>query len=62
MPLSMSLTASYYDLIAYLDRLEHLPRIIDTKSLRLTKSGKEAEKLNISISMHSYVLRKEASK
>jgi len=61
MPLSMSLTASYYDLIAYLDRIEHLPRIIDAKSLRLSKSGKDLEKLNISLSMFTYVLRKGAS-
>ncbi|MEA2021528.1 MAG: type 4a pilus biogenesis protein PilO [Candidatus Caldatribacteriota bacterium] len=61
MPLSMSLTASYYDLIAYLDRIEHLPRIIDAKSLRLSKSGKDLEKLNISLSMFTYVLRKGVS-
>jgi len=62
MPISMSLTASYYDLIAYLDRIEHLPRIIDAKSLRLSKSGKDVEKLNISLNMFTYVLRKEAVK
>ena len=62
MPLSMSLTASYYDLIAYLDRIEHLPRIIDAKSLRLSKSGQDVDKLNISLSMFTYVLRKEAVK
>ena len=60
MPLSMSLTASYYDLIAYLDRIEHLPRIIDAKSLRLSKSGND-EKLNISLNMFTYVLRKGVS-
>jgi Tfp pilus assembly protein PilO len=58
----MSLTASYYDLIAYLDRIEHLPRIIDAKSLRLSKSGQDVDKLNISLSMFTYVLRKEAVK
>jgi len=58
MPIAMSLTASYYDLIAYLDRIENLPRIIDVQSLRLSKSGKEVDKLNISINMFSYVLRK----
>jgi len=62
MPISMSLTASYYDLIAYLDRIEHLPRIIDAKSLRLAKSGKDVEKLSISLNMFTYVLRKEAAK
>ena len=62
MPMTMSLTASYFDLIAYLDRIENLPRIIDVKTLRLSKAGKEAEKLNISINMFAYVLRKESSK
>jgi len=61
MPIAMSLTASYFDLIAYLDRIENLPRIIDVKSLRLSKAGNEADKLNISINMFSYVLRKEGS-
>jgi len=62
MPISMSLTASYFDLIEYLDRIENLPRIIDVKTLRLSKAGKEADKLNISINMFTYVLRKEGSK
>ncbi len=61
MPMTMSLTASYFDLIAYLDRIENLPRIIDVKTLRLSKAGKEADKLNISITMYAYVLRKEGS-
>jgi Tfp pilus assembly protein PilO len=57
----MSLTASYFDLIAYLDRIENLPRIIDVQSLNLSKAGSEADKLNISINMFTYVLRKEGS-
>jgi len=59
MPIAMNLTASYFDLIAYLDRIENLPRIIDVKTLGLNKAGKEAENLNISINMFVYVLRKE---
>ena len=62
LPITMSLTADYFDLIAYLDRIENLPRIIDVKELRLSKAGKEAEKLNISINMFAYVLGKEGSK
>ncbi|HZK11479.1 MAG TPA: type 4a pilus biogenesis protein PilO [Atribacterota bacterium] len=61
MPITMSLTASYFDLIAYLDRIENLPRIMDVQSLRLSKAGNEADKLNISINMFTYVLRKEAT-
>lgn len=61
MPMTMNLTASYFDLIEYLDRIENLPRIIDVKTLRLSKAGKEAEKLNISINMFAYILRKEGS-
>jgi len=61
MPIAMNLTASYFDLIAYLDRIENLPRIIDVQSLNLSKAGKEADKLNISINMLTYVLRKEGS-
>jgi Tfp pilus assembly protein PilO len=59
MPIAMSLTASYFDLIAYLDRIENLPRLIDVKTLSLSKAGKEADKLNIAINMFVYVLRKE---
>ncbi len=62
MPMTMNLIASYFDLIEYLDRIENLPRIIDVKTLRLSKAGEEAEKLNISINMFAYVLRKEGSK
>lgn len=62
MPISMNLTASYFDLIEYLDRIENLPRIIDVKTIKLSKAGKEAEKLNISINIFAYVLRKEGSK
>lgn len=62
MPIAMNLTATYFDLIAYLDRIENLPRIIDVRTLSLSKAGKEAEKLNISINMFTYVLRKEGSK
>ena len=61
MPIAMSLTASYFDLIAYLDRIENLPRIIDVKTLSLSKTGIEDENLNISINMFVYVLRKEGS-
>jgi len=61
MLIAMSLTASYFDLIAYLDRIENLPRIIDVKTLSLSKTGKEDENLNISINMFVYVLRKESS-
>jgi len=49
MPLSMGLSANYYDLIAYLDRIENLPRLIDVQSLKLSKGGNEDDKLNISI-------------
>lgn len=61
MPIAMSLTASYFDLIAYLDRIENLPRIIDVQSLNLSKAGSEADKLNIAINMFSYVLRTEGT-
>lgn len=61
MPIAMNLTATYFDLIAYLDRIENLPRIIDVKTLSLSKAGKEVEKLNISINMFTYVLKKEGS-
>ena len=61
MPIAMSLTASYFDLIAYLDRIENLPRLIDVKTLSLSKAGKEDENLNIAINMFVYVLRKESS-
>jgi len=61
MPITMSLNASYFDLIAYLDRIENLPRIIDVQSLKLNNAGKETDKLNIAITMFSYVLRKEGS-
>jgi len=61
LPLTMSLTANYFDLIAYLDRIENLSRIIDVKELRLSKAGDEVENLNISINMFAYVLGKVGS-
>jgi len=61
LPITMSLTADYFDLIAYLDRIENLPRIVDVKELKLNKTGTENEKLNISINMFAYVIRKEGS-
>jgi len=61
LPITMSLTANYFDLIAYLDRIENLPRIIDVKELKLSKAGNEVEELNISINMFAYVLAKEGS-
>ena len=61
LPITMGLTADYFDLIAYLDRIENLPRIIDVKELKLNKTGTETEKLNISINMFAYVLGKEGS-
>jgi len=61
MSISMNLTADYFDLIAYLDRIEHLPRIIDAKALKLNKNSKESDKLNISLNMYTYVLNKGAS-
>ncbi len=61
MPISMNLAANYFDLIFYLDRLENLPRIIDVQSLNISKGGKDPDKLNISISMLTYLLRKEGT-
>ena len=61
LPISMNLTASYFDLIAYLDRIENLSRIVDVKELNLSKAGNEVEELNISINMFAYVLAKEGS-
>ena len=61
MPITMNLTANYFDLIEYLDRIENLPRIIDAKTLNLNKAGREDETLSISINMFVYVLRKEGS-
>ena len=46
---------------AYLDRIEHLPRVVDVKSLRLVKSAEGVEKLSIGLNMFTYVLRKEAT-
>jgi len=61
MPISMNLTANYFDLIGYLDRIENLPRIIDVQSLNINKGGRDTDKLNISINMLTYVLRKEGT-
>lgn len=58
MPISMSLSANYFDLIEFLDRVENLPRLIDIKTLKLNRAGKEGGKLNVSVNMFTYVLRK----
>lgn len=58
LPINMTFTASYFEVIEFLDRLENFPRIVDVKDLRFTPTGEEAEKVNASMSMFTYVLRK----
>jgi len=62
MPINMNLNAKYFNLISYLDRIEHLPRIVDAKALKLNKNAKSTDELNITLNLHTYVLKKESVK
>ena len=58
LPINMTFNANYFETIKFLDRLENFPRIVDVKDLRLNPTGEEAQNVNVSMSMFTYVLRK----
>jgi len=58
LPISMTFTANYFETIKFLDRLENFPRIVDIRDLKLNPTGDNAENVNISMTMFTYVLMK----
>lgn len=58
LPINMTFTANYFEVIRFLDRLENFPRIVDVRDLKLNPTGDKAEKVNVSMTMFTYVLMK----
>ena len=59
-PISMTFTANYFELISFLDRLEHFPRIVDIQELKINPSGENKDIMNVNMNMFTYVLKKES--
>ncbi len=58
LPITLTYTASYNEMIKFLDRLENFPRIVDVRDLRLNPTGENNEIVNVSMNMFTYVLMK----
>ena len=58
LPINMSYTANYFEVIKFLDRLENFPRIVDIRDLKLNPVGDDTENVNITMTMFTYVLVK----
>ncbi len=57
LPINLTYTANYFEIIKFLDRLENFPRIVDVKDLRLNPTGDEGN-VNVTMNMFTYVLTK----
>lgn len=57
LPINLTFTANYFEIIKFLDRLENFPRIVDVKDLRLNPTGDEGN-VNVTMNMFTYVLTK----
>ena len=57
LPINLTYTANYFEIIKFLDRLENFPRIVDVKDLRLNPTGDEGD-VNVTMNMFTYVLTK----
>jgi Tfp pilus assembly protein PilO len=60
LPINMTFTADYFETIKFLDRLENFPRIVDVQDLRVNPGGDNAENINVTMTMFTYVLMKGA--
>ena len=58
LPINMSYTANYLEVIKFLDRLENFPRIVDIRNLNINPVGDEPGNVNITMTMFTYVLVK----
>jgi len=58
LPIKMTYTADYFEIIKFLDRLENFPRIVDIQDLRINPTGENAENINVTMTMFTYVLMK----
>jgi len=57
LPINLTYTANYFEIIKFLDRLENFPRIVDVRDLRLNPTGDEGN-VNVTMNMFTYVLMK----
>jgi Tfp pilus assembly protein PilO len=58
LPINMTYSANYFEVIRFLDRLENFPRIVDVRELSLNPTGDDAENVNVTMTMFTYVLMK----
>lgn len=58
LPINMTYTANYFEMIRFLDRLENFPRIVDVRDLNISPIGDNPQNVNVSMNMYTYVLMK----
>ena len=58
LPINLTYSANYFEVIRFLDRLENFPRIVDVRDLNLTPDREKAENVNVTMTMFTYVLMK----
>ncbi len=58
LPINMTYNANYFEVIRFLDRLENFPRIVDVRDLNLNPTGDDADNVNVTMTMFTYVLMK----
>jgi len=58
LPINMTYTANYFEVIKFLDRLENFPRIVDVRNLNINPVGDDPENVNVTMTMFTYVLVK----
>ncbi len=58
LPINMTYSANYFEVIRFLDRLENFPRIVDVRELSLNPAGDDADNVNVTMTMFTYVLMK----
>lgn len=58
LPISITCSANYFEVIRFLDRLENFPRIVDVRELSLNPDSKDTENVNVNMTLFTYVLMK----
>lgn len=58
LPIRLTFTANYFEMVKFLDRLENFPRIVEVKDLKLNPTGDNQENVNVDMNMVTYVLLK----
>ena len=58
LPINMTYSANYFEVIRFLDRLENFPRIVDVRDLNINPASGNDEDINVNMTMYTYVLMK----